>query len=87
MSASVSPLDVRRARRRSGSDLADRGFRAAAAGAAWLVLVVLIAIAALMFYGGLPAFRAFGVHFLYGTEWNPVAKQFAAGVAIYGTLV
>ncbi len=66
---------------------AERGFRGLAGGAALLVLVVLAAIAASMFYGGLPAFRAFGLHFIYGTEWDPVAKQFAAGVAIYGTLV
>lgn len=51
------------------------------------MLAALAAIAALMFHGGLPAFRAFGVHFLYGTEWDPVTKQFSAGVAIYGTLV
>jgi phosphate transport system permease protein len=71
--------------RRSAS--ADHAFRLAAGGAAVLVLVVLAAIAAAMFVGGLPAFRAFGLPFLYGTVWNPVQKQFAAGVAIYGTLV
>ncbi len=62
-------------------------FRLAALVAALLVFAVLLAIAAAMFAGGLPAFRTFGVHFLYGTEWNPVTKQFSAGVAIWGTLV
>jgi len=76
--------DIPRARRSAG---ADHAFRLAAGGAAVLVLVVLAAIAAAMFVGGLPAFRAFGLPFLYGTVWNPVEKQFAAGVAIYGTLV
>ena len=76
--------DIPRARRSAGPDHA---FRLAAGGAAVLVLVVLAAIAAAMFVGGLPAFRAFGLPFLYGTVWNPVEKQFAAGVAIYGTLV
>ncbi|MGH7211153.1 MAG: phosphate ABC transporter permease subunit PstC [Acetobacteraceae bacterium] len=87
MSATDSAAPAAFARRRRRLDLADRGFQGAAGGAALLVLVLLLAIAASMFYGGLPAFRAFGLRFLYGTEWNPVAKQFAAGVAIYGTLV
>ena len=76
--------DIPCARRSAG---ADHAFRLAAGGAAVLVLVVLAAIAGAMFVGGLPAFRAFGLPFLYGTVWNPVQKQFAAGVAIYGTLV
>ncbi len=87
MSAAGSVVPIALSRRRPRIDLADRGFQAAAGAAALLVLVVLIAIAASMLYGGLPAFRAFGFHFIYGTEWDPVAKQFAAGVAIYGTLV
>jgi phosphate transport system permease protein len=80
-------LGLPRARRRAGQVLADRGFQGAACAAALLVLAVLLATAASMFYGGLPAFRAFGLHFVYGTEWDPVHRQFAAGVAIYGTLV
>jgi phosphate transport system permease protein len=76
--------DIPRARRSAAPDVA---FRLAAGGAALLVLVVLAATAASMFVGGLPAFRAFGLPFIYGTAWNPVSKQFAAGVAIYGTLV
>ena len=76
--------DIPRARR---SAAGEHAFHLAAGGAAVLVLVVLAAIAAAMFVGGLPAFRAFGLPFLYGTVWNPVEKQFAAGVAIYGTVV
>ncbi len=76
--------DIPRVRRSAAPDIA---FRLAAGGAATLVLAVLTATAASMFIGGLPAFRAFGLPFIYGTVWNPVAKQFAAGVAIYGTLV
>jgi phosphate transport system permease protein len=76
--------DIPRARR---SAAPDHAFRLAAGAAAVLVLVVLAATAASMFVGGLPAFRAFGLPFIYGTVWNPVEKQFAAGVAIYGTLV
>lgn len=65
----------------------DALFRAVTLGAAILVLVVLAGIALAMLWGGLPAFRAFGLPFLYGLNWDPVAKQFAAGSAIYGTLV
>lgn len=40
-----------------------------------------------MLWGGLPALRRFGFGFIFSTDWNPVTKQFGAGVAIYGTLV
>lgn len=77
------------ARRRTGSReaAADGAFRAAAVAAALLVLVLLGLVALSMLWGGLPAFRTFGLRFLYGTEWDPVAKRFAALVPIYGTLV
>lgn len=78
---------ARAAARRSSGKVGDGLFRAAALGSALLVLVVLAAVALSMLWGGLPAFRAFGLHFLYGTQWDPVAKVFTAGVAIYGTLV
>ena len=51
------------------------------------VLVSLLAIAASMVWGGWDAFATFGLGFIYGTEWNPVAKRFASFVSIYGTLV
>ncbi len=72
---------------RSSGRLGDGLFRAAALGCAMLVLVLLGLVALSMLWGGLPAFRAFGLPFLYGTRWDPVAKVFTAGVAIYGTLV
>jgi phosphate transport system permease protein len=62
-------------------------FQAAALGAALLVLALLGLVALSMLWGGLPAFRRFGIPFLYGTDWDPVSKVFTAGVAIYGTLV
>lgn len=51
------------------------------------VLLLLGAIIALLFIGGLPAFRTFGAGFLTSTDWDPVRKIFGAGVPIYGTLV
>jgi phosphate transport system permease protein len=78
-----APPPARHAGRKPGDGI----FRAFAAGAAFLVLIMLGMAALSMLYGGLPAFRTFGFHFIYGLEWDPVAKRFAAGVAIYGTLV
>ncbi len=74
------------ASRRAGPS-GERVFAVLVTAAAWVVLIALGAVAAAMFWGGLPAFRAFGWRFLYGTEWNAVTRQFAALVPIYGTLV
>ena len=81
--ASIGTIPGRRSSRRSGDGI----FRAIAAGAAFLVLIVLGLIALSMLIGGWSAFRTFGFQFVYGLDWDPVAKRFAAGVAIYGTLV
>ena len=78
------PVPRRRAARGAAGDGA---FRLLAGGAALLVLVLLAMVALSMLVGGWPAFRAFGLHFFIGTEWNPVARRFAALVPIYGTLV
>ena len=51
------------------------------------VLVLLGAIILELFIGGLPAFRQFGIQFLWSTNWNPVRHVFGAAVPIYGTLV
>jgi phosphate transport system permease protein len=61
---------------------------------AWLVrlaglfvLALLGAILLELLIGGLPAFRQFGIQFLWSTTWNPVRQVFGAAVPIYGTLV
>lgn len=89
MSSAAQDGFVTAARRRAHAReaLADGAFRAAAVAAALLVLVLLGLVAVSMLWGGLPALRTFGLRFLYGTEWDPVAKRFAALVPIYGTLV
>ncbi len=51
------------------------------------VLVLLGAIIVALFLGGLPAFRRFGVPFLWSARWDPVRDVFGAAVPIYGTLV
>ena len=78
-----APIRASRAQGRLG----DRVFKLFAAAAAGLVLLSLGAAALSMLYGGIPAFRKFGVAFLYSSVWDPVAQNFGALVPIYGTIV
>jgi hypothetical protein len=64
----------------------DAIFRIVIWGCGLLVLVLLGAIIAILFQGGLPALLAFGPAFLWNTAWNPVTMRYGAGVMIYGTL-
>lgn len=73
-----------RARRDASSD---RLFHLALAGAAALVLASLAGVALSMLWGGLDTLRTFGAGFFFGTEWNPVEREFGAAAAIYGTVV
>jgi phosphate transport system permease protein len=72
---------------RQGGDLRDRAFGLVTGGAAWLVLALLIAVAASMAWGGRLAFETFGPGFLTSMAWDPAGGRFGALVAIYGTLV
>jgi phosphate transport system permease protein len=76
----------RRSRVNSGTG-ADKAFDVVTAGAAWLVLLLMLGTAASMAWGGRLAFRTFGFHFLTSTAWDPVTKDFGALLPIYGTLV
>jgi phosphate transport system permease protein len=67
--------------------LSDSVFRAIFAGAGWLVLILLISVAASMLWGGREAFSTFGWHFLIDSDWDAVNHKFGALVPIYGTLV
>ena len=51
------------------------------------VLVLLGLIIAMLFEGGLPALREFGISFVWSTMWNPVTERFGAGVMVYGTIL
>ncbi|WP_239003191.1 phosphate ABC transporter permease subunit PstC [Rhodovastum atsumiense] len=75
------------ARRHGASSAADKVFGAATIAAGVFVLVLLGAIIVSLFMGGLPSFRAFGIGFVFDTEWDPVQQVFGAGVPIFGTLV
>jgi phosphate transport system permease protein len=65
----------------------DRFFKSLFASAGWLVLILLVATAASMLWGGREAFSTFGWSFLTSTEWDAVQHKFGALVPIYGTLV
>jgi phosphate transport system permease protein len=54
---------------------------------ALLVLLILGGVIVALVEGAIPAFRAFGVSFLYTEVWNPVTEKFGALAPIYGTLV
>ena len=72
--------------RRSPPPGYDRLFRLASLGSALLVLIVLAGILGSMIYGGLPAFREFGLGFITSSVWNVNEDQYGAWVAIVGTL-
>lgn len=72
--------------RRSPPKSFDRFFRFASLGSALLVLIVLAGILVSMIYGGLPAFREFGLGFITSSVWDVQRDQYGAWVAVVGTL-
>lgn len=75
------------ATRRRGGPGGDVIFEWACRLAGVLVLVLLGAIIVELFIGALPAFRRFGLAFVWTELWDPVADQYGALVPIYGTVV
>jgi phosphate transport system permease protein len=67
--------------------LGDAAFRYLTRAAAFAVLVILGGIIVSLVHGSLPAFRTFGIAFLYEEVWNPVTEKFGALAPIYGTVV
>ncbi|MBC7800831.1 MAG: phosphate ABC transporter permease subunit PstC [Gemmatimonadaceae bacterium] len=74
------------AKRRSGS-FGDAVFEWLCRLAGIFVLVLLGAIIIELFIGALPAFRQFGIAFVWNELWDPVADQYGALVPVYGTIV
>lgn len=52
-----------------------------------LVLVALAAILVSLIISAWPAFKKFGIHFIWTVEWDIINEDFGAAIAIYGTLV
>ncbi len=75
--------------RRRISGTGDRIFEWLCRGAGLLVLAILGAIILTLFIGGLPAFREFGIQFLWSADWNPVEgrESYGALVPVMGTIV
>ena len=69
------------------SPWADVVFSALAHGAAWLTLALLAGILVSLVIGAAPAIRAYGLSFLWTSEWDPVQNRYGGLVMIYGTLM
>jgi len=74
-------------RRPSSGGVGDAVFAGLTRTAGVFVLALLGAIIVVLFIGGLGAFRAFGIGFLFDADWDPVNNIFGAAVPIFGTVV
>jgi phosphate transport system permease protein len=72
---------------RRASPWADVIFSVLAHGAAWLTLALLAGILVSLVIGAAPAIRAYGLSFLWTSEWDPVQNRYGGLVMIYGTLM
>lgn len=68
------------------SRVPDTVFRSGTRLAAWVVVGLLILLAALLTVNGSEVFRTFGAAFVTGTTWDPVAGVYGALPFIVGTL-
>jgi len=68
-------------------NLGDRLFYALTRGLAFCVIFLVLLLVADLFRGSWEAMRQFGLKFLVGTTWDPVARQFGTLPTIIGTLV
>jgi phosphate transport system permease protein len=71
---------------RAASRVPDLAFRAATGSLAWLVVGTLGLLAVLLVLNGGQAFSTFGLSFLTGTTWDPIASVYGALPFIVGTL-
>jgi phosphate transport system permease protein len=87
--AATTPAAAMAGERKTASGAGDRIFEWLCRGAGVLVLLILGAIILTLFVGGLPAFQAFGIEFLWSTAWQPVEgrEQYGALVPMLGTIV
>ena len=71
---------------RSSSRLPDVGFRLTTGLFAWLGVALIAALAILLWANGSEALSRFGLGFLTGTDWDPVAGLYGALPFIIGTI-
>lgn len=70
-----------------GASIADRLYAATITVFALCVPVLLVALIIEVGAAGWPAFKRFGIGFLFSSGWDPVREQFGVAPAIVGTLV
>ena len=71
---------------RGGSRLPDFGFRIGSGIFGWLVVGLVLAVGALLVANGGEALSTFGLGFLTGTKWDPIAGVYGALPFIIGTV-
>lgn len=69
------------------SKLGDRVFATLSRSFAFLTLVLLAGIVVALTYASWPSIKAFGIGFLFSSDWNPPMEKFGALIPIYGTVV
>jgi phosphate transport system permease protein len=67
--------------------IGDRVYRTAITAAALTIPALLLLAGGAIFIGGWPALRQFGTSFVTSSDWDPVAGNFGAAPAIFGTIV
>jgi phosphate transport system permease protein len=72
---------------RAASRLPDLVFRLGTGGFAWLVVGIVVLVGILLAASSTQVFEKFGVSFLTGTTWDPVAAVYGALPFIVGTLL
>jgi phosphate transport system permease protein len=65
----------------------DRIYRAGITIAALTIPALLLLAGGSIFIGGWPALRRFGTSFVTSSDWDPVAGNFGAAPAVFGTIV
>jgi phosphate transport system permease protein len=74
---------------RRRSQAVERTFRGVTAAVSIGLILILLLLLLVLLKGSQRIFGTFGLHFLFGTDWNPVAGHVSYGALpfIYGTLV
>jgi phosphate transport system permease protein len=85
-SSTIAASDLS-SRKDGAASSGDRIFAGLCTGAGVFVLILLGAIIVELFIGGWPVFKAIGIGFVWGDNWDPVAEEFGALVPIYGTVI
>lgn len=72
---------------RATNRLPDLVFRLGSGGFAWIVVAIVVLVGILLAASSSEAFQTFGLSFLTGTVWDPVAQIYGALPFIVGTLL